>query len=269
MGAAIQVAVPPPSRYTIRTNRDSATERSLVVTNMLTGEEVRLGYPNGYASFKTMNDRYIIWSFNCGCDDQGTYAYDLEQRTQQRFAAQNTNTAPHIDETWVSYLMAGDTRLHAYDLATNEAVVIEPELQLGAPPPSGSLPHELAALPRPEELMALQEQKMFWVDEHNRINMYDLATRQGQVLNIPAEAVAVPHRLSATGTVVVWQHAYRWWGYDLEYEELFAISKIPHGWENLAAGSFEAVQAKDGALHWLLRVNGQAFYFQAPIIRDE
>jgi hypothetical protein len=94
-----------------------------------------------------------------------------------------------------------------------------------------------------------------------------LATRITIDLNLP-ENLGNFSRLDVFGDVVLWQREF-WQGYDLKRDAYFSISVIPPGWENVPVQRIGLVIAESNYLYWSLEVNGQVYYFTAPVVPKE
>lgn len=268
----------PASHFTIREvpgqqptrPREYVQPQQLFVTDTATGQEVQLGDDRGHASFEVMTDQYLIWRYQWqGISETltyetGLYAYELGTG-KEIVIAQKPDVDPWYPKTdgqWVLYTDGQEARgyyvkMRVHNLTTGEDFGV-----------GNLVPHylEFVGLPA-DSYYAIDNGKIVWVeaDGGRKLCVYDLATRAERMLDV---SVKQPSDLMISKDIVVW------WdegliGYDLQQDAIFTFTTTPPGWENTRWTYAEPLTLKDEQLYWAIEVNGQAYYFMAPIIRGK
>jgi hypothetical protein len=239
---------------------------TLVLTDTMTNQEIRLGSDTGYAFLNGLTDDYVIWGYQCSrCDADdafatGVSAYHLESGTNRTIVPDVGNINPVVDGNWVVFWV--DETLSAQHLATAETIELAT---------SFALPLEAftrrGLTPVPEHFYAIEGTTVAWIDDD--IHVFDLAQRTVVRLDLPGQATDQMYQLDVSENVVIWNSTAGWWGYDLVTETLFPISIMPPGWEQLKVAGWTVVTIQEEHLYWQIGVN-EAFYgFTAPIVRNE
>lgn len=264
MGAIVPVTpTPAPARYTIERPTLNGLP-ALVLHDAETGQTIRLGTDQGSAMLEARSHQYLIWNYSCyrcAADvvpNTGLYAYALATQTLIPIGAQHpVRWYPKVSGEWVVYLSedADSAVLRAQHLGTGEELVVADPFNYRS-----DMTGELD--PMPFYLYALAGQTIAWSDKG--IHLYDLTTRTRRTLPLPHLVWRGATALSLSGEVVVW----RGWGYDLGLNELFPLITTPPGWENLQRHLLRQVTVRDDQLSWSFDVNGQEYFFTAPIVRS-
>ena len=116
----------------------------------------------------------------------------------------------------------------------------------------------------------LQGEQVAWValvPTHLEMHVYDLAQHTQRTLNLPS-IHGVPRDWNIFGNVMLWQDSF-YQGYDLERDAYFSIPVIPPGWENKLIQDVGPVKADGGKVYWSLEVDGQTYYFSAPLVAKD
>lgn len=265
-------------RYNIEIVEEPGNSQ-LFVHDTTTGQRIRLGSESGYAFFWTMNEQYVLWSFECyTCGDEqedsesGFYAYNLTDGSQITIAQQRMGFIyPRLDGEWVVYFcvrigLSGS--VHAYNLNTGKAVLVTDEVSTTR---GGDFdPHFT-----PDEFYAIHGETVVW--SHAGIHIYDLSSGTTRTLTLPEIVASTgdpyptmhsPVHLSVSDRTVVWHSAYRWWGYDLMLNELFPVSPIPPEWKDMPIVIAPVTITQD-QLFWTIIVNEEEHHFSAPILFNQ
>jgi hypothetical protein len=275
MGVAEVLEISPeiilPSQYSVESQPVTGGPeywRAVYVVDSITGDKVRLGNDSGSAVYGAMNDDILLWFFRCdSCEDvaAGLHAYWL-RTGKDNFIAENVYSAPgssKIAGQWVTYLKPPErpsrysSQLYAYNLQTGQNVLIATDA--------------VYMSERTASYNAINEDQVAWIATGPTVNdwtlhVYDLTTQTAQQLEID---LIDARYLSVSRNLVVWWDVF-WKGYDLTRDALFTIPVVPPGWENVPIHKDGPVTAMGNQLYWLLEVNGEEYYFTAPVIpKDE
>ncbi len=264
VGEITQMAAPPEPRYSIRQdfNVEGKATSLLLVRDSHTGAEFRIGDDSGYADFKSMSSKYIIWRWSCSsCTEKsppsGLYAYVLN--TGEQILITQAGDSAKVADDWVIYISVEDVPhragLRAHKLSTGEDFLI-----------TKAIPYFRERMLR--DMYAFNENKVAWVDSDPvtneiSINVYDLDTRISQKLN--TSPLTEPLFLSVSDQVVVWRDGF-WQGYLLKQNALFTIPFVPLGWENMSYYESRHITVQGNHLYWTFIVDDEIYYFTAPII---
>lgn len=224
----------------------------------------------GSASFLTARStRYLVFAVGCypichtaAITQSGVYAYDLQAQTfVQVGPGERKQWHPEIGGDWVIYI-GEDTDsavLRAQNLATGERLLITDAFDYTDP-----TTNQPASIPASR--YATDGTVVVWADKG--IHMYTLATQVVSTLPLPPGIGEQAVGLDVAAPLVIWQGYHGYWGYDLEYQELFALDVLPPGWENVQGTRFAPLTIEGDHLFWSYLVNGQEYSFTAPIVRS-
>ncbi len=248
----------------------------MLVHDVSTGQDVRLGNDAGSAFAAAVADKYVLWWFHCydSCETNpiksGLYVYDLQTWSDIALGELANRTDFKADGRWISYIKPttrpgpskpatyvasclGD--LYVYHLDTKKELFV-----------SGNVPWHCGS---DEGFYAISNNRVVWsqldlaAPNDWVIRMRDLVTEQTQTVFV-SDVPEVPKHLSFSGDYVMW---WPWFGFDLKQNALFNVSTNVPGWEKVRTEGEGPVVVKNDRVYWFKIVNRKTYYFMAPLVR--